>query len=90
MIDLPDWLDAPKGLVLGVLRVLWWLAWEVCIETVAWSVGWCVLRVLTWGRYPAERLGGVDEASTGTAIVVGVTGLLALALAIWGLSGVWP
>ena len=41
MIDLPDWLDAPKGLVLGVLRVLWWLAWDVCIETVAWSVGWC-------------------------------------------------
>ena len=62
MIDVPDWLDAPRGLVLGVLRFPWWLAWEVCVQTVGWSIGWCVLRVLTLGRYPEERLGGVDAA----------------------------
>lgn len=87
MIDLPDWLDAPRGLVLGVLRLLWWLAWDVCIESVAWSVGWCVLRVVTLGRYPQERLGGVDGADTGTAVLVEIAGLVSLALAIWGLGG---
>lgn len=90
MIDLPDWLDAPKGLVLGVLRVLWWLAWDVCIETVAWSVGWCVLRLVTLGRYPQERFGGVDDARTGTAALVEIVGLVVLALGIWWLAGEWP
>lgn len=89
MIDLPDWLDAPKGLVLGVLRVLWWLAWDVCIETVAWSVGWCVLRLVTLGRYPQERFGGVDDARTGTAALVEIVGLVVLALGIWLLAGEW-
>lgn len=90
MIDLPDWLDAPKGLVLGVLRVLWWLAWDVCIETVAWSVGWCALRLVTLGRYPQERFGGVDDARTGTAALVEIVGLVVLALGIWWLAGEWP
>mgnify|MGYP006201641485 FL=1 len=90
MIDLPDWLDAPRGLVLGVLRFLWWLAWDVCVQTVGWSIGWCVLRVLTLGRYPEERLGGVDEASSGTAIVVELVGLVVLAAGIWGLAGALP
>lgn len=89
-MDLSDWLDAPKGLVLGVLRVLWWLAWDVCIETVAWSVGWCTLRIVTLGRYPRERFGGVDDAGTGTALLVGIIGLVVLALGIWWLAGAWP
>ena len=90
MIDLPDWLEAPRGLVVGVLRVLWWLAWEVCIQTVGWSVGWCVLRIVTLGRFPQERFGGVDEAETGTAILVEIVGLLVLAVGIWWLAGEWP
>ena len=83
MIDLPDWLDAPRGLVLGVLRFLWWLAWEVCVQTVGWSVGWCALRVVTLGRYPQERFGGVDDAETGTAFLVEIVGLVVLAVGIW-------
>ena len=90
MIDVPDWLDAPRGLVIGVLRFLWWLAWDVCVQTVGWSIGRCVLRVLTLGRYPEERLGGVDEASSGTAIVVELVGLVVLAAGIWGLAGALP
>jgi hypothetical protein len=90
LIDLPDWLDAPRGLVVGVLRVLWWLAWEVCIQTVGWSVGWCVLRIVTLGRFPQERFGGVDDAEKGTAILVEIVGLVVLALGIWWLAGEWP
>ncbi|MFP8780318.1 hypothetical protein [Hydrogenophaga sp. RWCD_12] len=90
MIDLPDWLDAPRGLLLGVLRFLWWLAWDICIETVGWSVGWCVLRTVTLGRSPQDRLGGVDDADSGTAILVEIVGLAVLAMGIWWLAGEWP
>lgn len=90
MIDPTDWFDTPKSILLAVLRVLWWLAWDVCVQTVGWSIGRCVLRVLTLGRYPEERLGGVDEASSGTAIVVELVGLVVLAAGIWGLAGALP
>jgi ABC-type phosphate transport system permease subunit len=90
LIDPTDWFDTPKGIVLGLLRALWWLAWEICVQTVGWSMGWCVLRLLTLGHYPEERLGGVDDASTGTAFLVEGVGLVALALGIWGLTGALP
>ena len=90
LIDPTDWFDTPKSIVLGVLRVLWWLAWDLCVQTVGWSIGWCVLRVLTLGRYPEERLGGVDEAVPHTAFVVEVVGLAVLAAGIWGLAGALP
>lgn len=89
MIDSTDWFDTPKSILLAVLRVLWWLAWDFCIQTVGWSIGWCALRGLTLGRYPGERLGGVDEASTGTAILVEAVGLVVLAAGILGLERVW-
>lgn len=89
MIDLSDWLDTPKGLVLGVLRFLWWLAWDVCVQTVGWSIGWCVLRIVTLGRYPKERFGGVDDAEPGKAMLVEIVGLAVLALGIWWLAGTW-
>jgi hypothetical protein len=90
LIDPTDWLDTPKSIVLAVLRALWWLAWDVWVQTVGWSIGWCVLRVLTLGRYPRERLGGVDEAATGTSVVVEAVGLAVLAAGIWWLAGAWP
>jgi hypothetical protein len=90
LTDPTDWLDAPKGLLLGLLRLLWWLAVDLCIETIAWSVGWCVLRLLTLGRCPRERLGEFDTANGVTQLLVLLLGLGALALGIWGLAGVWP
>ena len=90
MIDPTDWFDTPKSTLLAVLRALWWLAWDFCIQTVGWSIGWCVLRMLTLGRYPEERVGGVDGAETGTAILVEIVGLVVLALGIWWLAGEWP
>ena len=90
LIDPTDWFDTPKSIVLGVMRTLWWLAWDFCIQTVGWSVGWCVLRVLTLGHYPGERLGGVDEAGAGTAILVEVVGLVVLAAGIRVLARALP
>ncbi len=90
LIDPTDWFDAPRSLLLGVLRVLWWLAWDFFVETIGWTIGWCVLRLLTLGRYPKERLSELDHAPTATAIFVEMVGLAVLALAIWGLAGKWP
>ena len=53
-------------------------------------VGWCLLRVVTLGRYPLERFGGVDDADTRTAFFVEIVGLVVLALGIWWLAGEWP
>jgi hypothetical protein len=90
LIDPADWFDTPKSIVLAILRVLWWLAWDFCIQTVGWSIGWCVLRLLSLGRYPEERLGGVDGAAPGTAVLVEIIGLGVLAAGIWGLAGALP
>lgn len=90
MIDPTDWFDIPKSIVLAVLRALWWLAWDLCVQTVGWSIGWCVLRVLTLGRYPRERLGGLDDARTGTAWAVEIVGLAMLATVIWWVAGNRP
>ncbi len=90
MIDGPDVLDVPKSLVVAVLRFLWWLGWDVCVQTVGWSIGWSVLRLLTLGRYPAQRFRGLDDASAGTVVAVDIVGLVVLALGIWWLAGTWP
>lgn len=90
MFDFSDLLDAPKSLLLGFLRVLWWFAWDFWVETVGWTIGWCVMRILTLGHFPGEPLGDQDHASFATAFFVEGVGLAVLAIAIWGLSGVWP
>jgi hypothetical protein len=89
-MDPTDWFDTPKGLLLGVLRALWWLAWDFCFQTIGWSVGWCALRVLTLGRFPEERLGDVDETPPRKALFVELVGLVILATGIWALAGSLP
>ena len=90
MSDLSDLLDLPRGALVVVLRALWWLAWDFCVETVGWSIGWLVLRLASLGQFPREPLHGVDEAGRATAFLVEAVGLLALATAIWVLSDHWP
>lgn len=89
MVDLPD-IDFPKSAILAVLRFIWWLGWELLVETVFWAVGWLALRTLTLGRYPAERLGEQDAASWSTAFIVQAVGACLLATSIGVLSGAWP
>ena len=90
MFDSTDLLTAPKTLLLGILRALWWLGWDFLVQTVGWSIGWPIARVLTLGRFPHVRFGGVLEAHWTHELVVEVLGLAALATAIWWLSGAWP
>lgn len=90
MFDIDDAIGRPAGLVLWALRALWWLAWDFCVQTIGWSIGWLFLRAVTLGRFPSEGIGSVDEAEWGTQLFVEVVGLSLLAWAIWWLSGALP
>ncbi|RZU38334.1 hypothetical protein EV700_2264 [Fluviicoccus keumensis] len=90
MLDPTDLFDLPKSILVGILRALWWLAWDFCVETIGWSIGWVALRVVTIDRFPKEALGGLDQANGFVASFVEVVGLVILATTIWLLSGLWP
>ena len=90
MFDLPDPLSAPKAIVVGMLRVLWWLGWDFLVQTVGWCVGWPIVRAVTLGRFPQERFGDIHQAHWAHELVVEAVGLAVLAAAIWWLSGAWP
>jgi hypothetical protein len=91
MVDLLELLSRPAAsMVLGILRALWWLSWDFFVQTVSWSIGWLILRTLTMGHFPPERLGNIDEAHWLHRLVVDLTGLAVLAMGIWWLSGKWP
>jgi hypothetical protein len=89
-MDLDDAIGFPRAFLAAVLRGLWWLAWDFGVETIGWSIGWGFYRLATGGRFPRERLGEQDEASSGVAVFVEVTGLVLLALAIWLVTSEWP
>lgn len=52
--DIPKFILQPilKGL-LAVLRLLWFLSWELWVDWILWSIGWAVLKLVTFGRYPS-------------------------------------
>ena len=72
--------------VLWIARGLWWLAWDIGVELVAWSVGWPVCRVLTFGRLPRVGFKGIGEVSEWESALVEGLGILSLVVSIWLLS----
>ncbi len=82
-MDVPEL--AMRGLLL-VLRVLLWLAWDFVVWTIAWSFGWPIWRLLTWGRFP--HAGFRDHEASGwiEAVLVCGTGLVVLAMSAWWLA----
>jgi hypothetical protein len=86
MLDTTDFIRP----ALWIGRALWWLGWELMVETVGWSIGWLVWRGLTLGRFPAAGFKELDEASGWVAIFVELTGLAVLAGLIWVLSAHVP
>ncbi|MEM9304415.1 MAG: hypothetical protein AAGE01_20055 [Pseudomonadota bacterium] len=72
---------------LAVLRVLKFLAWDLCFEYVGWTIGWCFLRLITLGRYPTQRLGGVDQAPWHVALFVELLGLAILGALVLAMTG---
>ncbi len=79
MEELAD--GALKGLlrlVSIVVRVLIWLIWEFCFETVAWYVGWPVCRAISLGKLPQESITDHERASSLTNFIVSMVGLVSL------------
>lgn len=69
--------------LLYLARGLLWLGWDFCVQTVGWTVGWLVCRFITAGRFPAERVGDLDDAPGGVAFFVELIGLACLAALAW-------
>lgn len=82
MIDLDD-IFRPA---LWVARALWWLGWEFMVRTVGWSIGWVIWRGLTLGRFPDTGFHDLEQTGFWPSLLVELTGLAALAGAIWWLS----
>lgn len=90
MLDVSDAVSGSAALAVSLLRGLWWLGWDFMIRTVGWSIGWLIWRVVTLGRWPSASIGRLDDDTWRTQLVVELTGLVALAAAVWWLSGSWP
>lgn len=79
MLDVADDLVRPVArFALAVLRALWWLSWELWLESVSWTVGWFTCRAVSLGRVPSVALGDRESAGTGEALVVHLAGIAAL------------
>ena len=72
--------------LLWFARALWWLGYEFMVQTVGWSIGWVIWRLVTFGRFPETGIREQDETVLWASILVELTGLAALAGAIWWLS----
>lgn len=59
-------------------RALLWLAWDLCVEIIGWSIGWVLFRILTLGFFPKQHITEQEKAPWFTAIFVELTGLLFL------------
>lgn len=90
MLDPSGIFDFPKRIFIGIARVLWWLAWDFCVENIAWSTGWVALRLITFGRYPQAPLFGGDRPTESQVFFVHILGLVVLAIIILVLCREWP
>lgn len=90
MIDAGNFLDLPKGVLLFVLRALWWLGWDFLIEGIGWRIGWVFYRILTLGKFPTRGFNEVDEAPWVVAVFVDISGLIVVGGLIALLTNEWP
>ena len=78
-----DVLCARSQVVLGVLRVAWWLVWDVVVRGLGWVVGWPLWRALSLGRFP--RCSIFDHGAIGAiaTLVVHLTGVIVVSVLAW-------
>ena len=67
-------------------RFLLWLAWDLVVLTIAWSIGWPVWRALTLGRFPHVGISEYEASGTGEAFLVCGAGFAVLLAVIWSLA----
>jgi len=63
---------------LGVFRFLVFLIWasfEFTYEKIGWWLGWPVVRLATFGRYPSEGFLNDEKTKPLSLLFVGITGI---------------
>ncbi len=73
-------------LVVGILRALLFIGWDLLVEYVGWSIGWAFYRLVSFGQFPKEKLSELDQVSWSFALFVELTGLSILGILIYLLS----
>lgn len=83
ILERDDTLCVRSQVVLGVMQLAWWLAWDVAVCGLGWVVGWPLWRTLSLGRFP--RCSITDPGSIGAVatIVVHLSGVVAVAALAW-------
>ena len=83
ILERDDTLCFRSQVVLGVMQLAWWLAWDVAVCGLGWVVGWPLWRALSLGRFP--RCSITDPGSLGTVanVVVHITGVAAVTVLAW-------
>lgn len=74
-------------LILWVLRILQFLAWDLLFSYIGWSIGWFFYRGITFGRFPGEALSDLDNCNFGKSLLVELTGLTILGGVILLITG---
>jgi len=63
---------------LGFFRFLVFLIWvsiEFTYEKISWWLGWPVVRLVTFGKYPSENFLNDEKAKPISLFFVGITGI---------------
>jgi len=81
-----DFLELAARPLFLIARFLLWLAWDFLCLTIAWSIGWPIVRLLSFGRFPHVGLGEYDESGTGEAFIVCSVGFGVLVAVVWLLA----
>lgn len=87
---LGDLLRPVLRLFLGFLRLLQFLAWDLLVSYIGWSLGWTFYRIITFGAFPREGLGDLESCSWWKAILVELTGLALLGGLTFFIAGLVP
>jgi len=65
-----------------IFRGLLWLAWDLSIEIIGWTIGWIILRMVTIGKYPQFQLSEQDKVPLWQALSIEFLGVSALGLTV--------
>lgn len=59
---------------------------DLLLVSVAWSTGWSIWRVLSFGRFPLVGFWRFEESSVAEAFLVCGAGVVLLVTVIWSFS----
>lgn len=58
-----------------ICRGILWLAWDLSLQIIGWSVGWFFLRVITVGNFPKYQVAEQKSAPIWQAILIELCGI---------------